>query len=76
MLWGRPVWTHFQLWNRVVWGYSVLRWITERLKPGDVFFGVGASWVDVDGCGAPDQNGRQSGGLRAVTFMVDFLRYH
>jgi FkbM family methyltransferase len=77
MLWGRPVWTHVQLRNQVVWGDSVLRWITERLKPGDVFFDVGAhqGWISMV---AARQTGRDG---KVVAFepspaSVNFLRYH
>jgi FkbM family methyltransferase len=77
MLWGRPVWTHLQLWDRVVWGESVLRWITEYLQPGDVFFDVGAhhGWMSMV---AARRTGRSG---RVVAFepspsSVDFLRYH
>ncbi|MGD0098395.1 MAG: FkbM family methyltransferase [Terracidiphilus sp.] len=77
MLWGRPVWTHFELWNREVWGDSVLRWITERLKPGDVFFDVGAhyGWISMVAARRTGPKGR------VVAFepsppSVDYLLYH
>jgi FkbM family methyltransferase len=77
MLWGRPIWTHFQLRNQVVWGDSVLRWISELLQPGDVFFDVGAhhGWMSMV---AARRTGRTG---RVVAFepspsSVDFLRYH
>jgi FkbM family methyltransferase len=77
MLWGRPVWTHFQLRDRVVWGDGVLSWITERLQPGDVFFDVGAhhGWMSMV---AARRTGRSG---RVVAFepspsSVEFLRYH
>lgn len=77
MLWGRPVWTHLQLWDRVVWGEIVLGWISEYLKPGDVFFDVGAhhGWMSMV---AARRTGR---GGKVVAFepspsSVDFLRYH
>jgi len=77
LLWGRPVWTHLQLWNQVVWGDSVLRWITEYLKPGDVFFDVGAhnGWMSMVAARRTGRNGR------VVAFepsppSVDFLQYH
>jgi FkbM family methyltransferase len=49
MLWGRIVWTYPRLWNRVVVDESVLRWITEYLNPGDVFFDIGAhqGWLSL-----------------------------
>ncbi len=77
LLWGRPVWTHLLLRNEVVWGESVLRWITECLKPGDVFFDVGAhhGWMSMV---AARRTGRSG---RVVAFepspsSIDFLRYH
>lgn len=77
VLWGKPIWTHLQLVNHVVWGESVLRWITEYLKPGDVFFDVGAhyGWMSMV---AARRTGRSG---RVVAFepspsSVDFLRYH
>jgi FkbM family methyltransferase len=77
MLWGRLVWTHFQLRDRVIWGDCVLRWITEYLKPGDVFFDVGAhhGWMSMV---AARRTGRSG---RVVAFepspsSVDFLQYH
>lgn len=77
VLWGKPVWTHLQLWNQVVWGDSVLSWITEYLKPGDVFFDVGAhnGWMSMV---AARRTGRSG---RVVAFepsppSVDFLHYH
>ncbi len=77
MLWGRPVWTHFQLWNRVVWGDSVLRWITERLKPGDVFFDVGAhyGWMSMVAARRTGPNGRVVA-FEPSPISVDFLIYH
>src|ERR1700678_2031950 len=77
MLWGRPIWTHFQLRNQVVWGESVLGWISALLQPGDVFFDVGAhhGWMSMV---AARRTGRTG---RVVAFepspsSVDFLRYH
>src|SRR6185437_10815977 len=78
MLWGgKPVWTHSRLWNHVVWDESVLRWITEYLKPGDVFFDVGAhqGWLSM---AAARRTGRSG---RVVAFepspvSVKFLHFH
>lgn len=77
ILWGKPVWTHIQLWNQVVWGESVLGWITAYLKPGDVFFDVGAhsGWMSMV---AARRTGRSG---KVVAFepsppSVDYLRYH
>lgn len=77
MLWGRPVWTHSRLWNHVVWDESVLHWITEYLKAGDVFFDVGAhqGWLSM---AAAQRIGRSG---RVVAFepspvSVKFLRFH
>jgi FkbM family methyltransferase len=77
MLWGKPVWTHVQLWNRVVWGDSVLRWITECLKPGDVFFDVGAhhGWMSMVAARRIGSNGRVVA-FEPSPLSVDFLRYH
>ena len=49
MVWGRTVWTYPRLWNRIVVDESVLRWITEYLNPGDVFFDIGAhqGWLSL-----------------------------
>jgi FkbM family methyltransferase len=77
LLRGNIVWTHLQLWNQVVWGESVLRWITEYLKPGDVFFDVGAhsGWMSMVAARRTGRNGK------VVAFepsppSIDFLRYH
>lgn len=77
MLWGRLVWTHPRLWNHVIWDESVLHWITEYLKPGDVFFDVGAhqGWLSM---AAARRTGRSG---RVVAFepspvSVKFLRFH
>ena len=77
MLCGRPVWTHLQLWNRVVWGDSVLRWITEYLKPGDVFFDVGAhhGWMSMVAARRTGPNGRVVA-FEPSPSSVNFLRYH
>ena len=77
MLWGRPVWTHYQLWDRVVWGESVLRWITEYLKPGDIFFDVGAhhGWMSMVAARRTGRSGRVVA-FEASPSSVDFLRYH
>lgn len=77
MLCGRPVWTHFQLWNRVVWGDTVLRWIVERLKPGDVFFDVGAhhGWMSMVAARKTGPKGRVVA-FEPSPSSVDFLRYH
>jgi FkbM family methyltransferase len=77
MLWGKPVWTHPRLWNHVRWDKNVLNWITEYLKPGDVFFDVGAhqGWLSVAAA-------RRIGpGGRVVAFepspvLVECLLYH
>jgi FkbM family methyltransferase len=77
MLHGRPVWTHFRLRNQIIWGDSVLRWITRGLRPGDIFFDVGAhqGWMSMV---AARRTGRSG---RVVAFepsppSVDFLRFH
>ena len=77
MLWGRPVITHFQLRNQLVGEESVLRWITEHLAPGHVFFDVGAhqGWMSMV---AARRIGRRGS---VVAFepsppLVDFLYYH
>jgi FkbM family methyltransferase len=61
----------------MVWGESVLGWITEYLRPGDVFFDVGAhhGWMSMVAARRIGRNGR------VVAFepsppSVDFLRYH
>ena len=77
MLWGRPVWTHLRLWNRVVWGEGVLRWITEYLKAGDVFFDVGAQygWMSMVAARRTGRSGRVVA-FEPSPVSVDFLRYH
>jgi FkbM family methyltransferase len=77
MLWGRPVWTHLQLWDRVVWGESVMGWITEYLKPGDVFFDVGAhhGWMSMVGARRTGRTGKVVA-FEPSPSSVDFLRYH
>lgn len=77
VLWGKPIWTHLQLWNQVVWGESVLRWITEYLKPGDVFFDVGAhyGWMSMVAARRTGRNGRVVA-FEPSPSSVDFLRYH
>jgi FkbM family methyltransferase len=77
ILQGKIVWTHFRLRNQIVWGESVLQWITERLMPGDVFFDVGAhhGWISMV---AARRTGRTG---RVVAFepspsSVHFLHYH
>jgi FkbM family methyltransferase len=77
VLWGRPVWTHARLWNHVVWDDSVLRWINEYLKPGGVFFDVGAhqGWLSI---AAAWRTGRKG---KVVAFepspaLVEVLRFH
>ncbi|MBB5056136.1 FkbM family methyltransferase [Granulicella aggregans] len=49
MLFGRPVWTHPRLLNIRLNEPHVMRWISERLHPGDVFFDVGAhqGWMSM-----------------------------
>jgi FkbM family methyltransferase len=77
MLQGRPVWTHFQLRNQVVWGDSVLRWITEGLRPGDVFFDVGAhqGWMSMVAARQTGRNGHVVA-FEPSPSSVRFLRYH
>ena len=77
LLWGRTMWTHSKLWNHVIWDEAVLRWITEVLQPGDVFFDVGAhqGWLSM---AAAWKTGRQG---KVVAFepspaLIHFLRYH
>jgi FkbM family methyltransferase len=77
MLWGRPVWTHFQLRNQIVWGDEVLSWITDGLRRGDVFFDVGAhqGWMSMVAARRTGAKGK------VVAFepsprSVDYLRYH
>jgi FkbM family methyltransferase len=77
MLLGKPVWTHFRLRNQIVWGESVLNWITQGLRAGDVFFDVGAhqGWMSMVAA-------RRTGpGGKVVAFepspsSVNFLHYH
>jgi FkbM family methyltransferase len=49
MLLGRPVWAHSQFLNATVTEEHVLRWIADTLRPGDVFFDVGAhqGWMSM-----------------------------
>jgi FkbM family methyltransferase len=77
MLWGRLVWTHFQLRNRVVWGDTVLRWISERLKPGDVFFDVGAhhGWMSMVAARKTGPSGKVVA-FEPSPSSVEFLRFH
>jgi FkbM family methyltransferase len=76
-LWGKPVWTHSRLWNHVKWDESVLQWITEYLKPGDVFFDVGShqGWLSMAAAGRVGRAGK------VVAFepspeLVKYLRFH
>jgi FkbM family methyltransferase len=77
MFWGRPVWTYPRLWNHVTVDQSVLNWITEYLKRGNVFFDVGAhqGWLSI---AAARQTGYDG---RVVAFepspaLVKVLRFH
>src|SRR5690348_10903654 len=49
MLLGRPVWAHSQLLNQKPTEPHVLRWIANTLRPGDVFFDIGAhqGWMSM-----------------------------
>ena len=77
MLWGSTVWTHSRLWNHVLVDESVLHWITEYLKPGDVFFDIGAhhGWLSIAAA-------RRTGPMgKVVAFepspaSVEFLSFH
>lgn len=77
MLWGGTVWTHSRLWNHVLVDESVLHWITEYLKPGDVFFDIGAhhGWLSIAAA-------RRTGPMgKVVAFepspvSVEFLSFH
>jgi FkbM family methyltransferase len=77
MLWGRVVWTHVQLQRQIVWGDSVLRWITDYLKPGDTFFDVGAhhGWMSMVAARQTGRNGRVVA-FEPSPSSVHFLRYH
>ncbi|MGD0546465.1 MAG: FkbM family methyltransferase, partial [Terracidiphilus sp.] len=77
MLMGRPVWTHYQLLNRSITEPHVFRWIANGLRPGDVFFDVGAhqGWMSM---AAARKVGRAG---RVVAFepsppSLQFLSYH
>ena len=77
MLWGKTIWTHSRLWNHVKWDESVLQWITEYLKPGDVFFDVGShqGWLSMAAAGRVGRAGK------VVAFepspeLVKYLRFH
>jgi FkbM family methyltransferase len=77
MLWGRPIWTHIQLWNEVVWEESVLRWIASHLKSGDIFFDVGAhhGWMSMVAARRTGRHGRVVAFEPSLS-SVDFLLYH
>ena len=77
MLWGRPVWTHPLLWNHVVWDESVLHWITEYLKPGDIFFDVGAhqGWLSIAAARRTTSTGRVIA-FEPSPASLKFLRFH
>jgi FkbM family methyltransferase len=77
MLFGRPVWTHSQLLNRILTEPHVYRWIAGCLRPGDVFFDVGAhqGWMSMF---AARKTGRSG---KVVSFepspsSLGFLSYH
>lgn len=76
-LFGKPIWTHPRLWNEVVWGDTVLRWITEQLKPGDVFFDVGAhhGWMSMVAARRTGPKGKVVA-FEPSPASVDFLRFH
>lgn len=77
VLWGKPLWTHPLLWNHVVWDESVLNWITEYLKPGDVFFDVGAhqGWLSMAAARRTGSSGRVVA-FEPSPALVKFLRFH
>jgi FkbM family methyltransferase len=77
MLWGRPVWTHPRLWNHVVWDEKVLNWITEYLKPGDIFFDVGAhqGWLSVAAARRTGSAGRVVA-FEPSPILAESLLYH
>lgn len=77
LLSGSVVWTRLELRNRTVWGDSVLRWISERLKPGDVFFDVGAhyGWMSMVAARRTGRNGKVVA-FEPSPSSVAVLRYH
>jgi len=77
MVMGRPVWTQARLVRETIWGSQVLHWIVDGIRPGDVFFDVGAhhGWMSLV---ASRRTGRTG---RVVAFepsppSVELLRYH
>jgi FkbM family methyltransferase len=77
MLWGRSVWTHPRLWNHVTWDKSVLEWLTAYLKPGDVFFDVGAhqGWLSMAAAWRTGSSGKVVA-FEPSPILVKYLRYH
>lgn len=76
-LWGRSVWTHPRLWNHVTWDKSVLEWLTTYLKPGDVFFDVGAhqGWLSMAAAWQTGSSGKVVA-FEPSPILVRYLRYH
>ncbi|MDE3150099.1 MAG: FkbM family methyltransferase [Acidobacteriota bacterium] len=77
MLLGWPVWTHLHLLNQRLTEPHILRWIADGLRPGDVFFDVGAhqGWMSMVAARRTGHAGR------VVAFepsppLVEFLFYH
>lgn len=76
-LWGRLVWTHPKLWNHVLWDGAVLRWMMDYLKPGDVFFDVGAhqGWLSMAAAWKTGQTGKVIA-FEPSPALVHFLNFH
>jgi FkbM family methyltransferase len=77
MLLGRPVWTHSQLLNIRLTEPHVLRWIANGLRPGDVFFDVGAhqGWMSMVAARQIGHTGRVAA-FEPSPPLVELLSYH
>jgi FkbM family methyltransferase len=77
MLLGRLVWTHSRLLNTTLTEPHVLRWIVEGLRPGNIFFDVGAhqGWMSMVAARRVGHKGRVAA-FEPSPPLVEFLSYH